>query len=126
MRNLRTRGPFEDSSRCRRERAIVIASSSNTISSLHSTVSTVLSDSSNIEFPTCRSAIAPDYGTSDHAVILVLENSVYEVYRNSSLSCSTRTSTRWYCFGISLTKLSLVAQLIVSLMDIYFASKDVY
>ena len=45
--NLRTPGPLEDSSRCRRERAIVIASSSNTISSLHSIVSTVLSDNTH-------------------------------------------------------------------------------
>ena len=86
VRNLRTPGPFEDSSICRRERAIEIASSINTISSLHSTVSAVLSDTSNIEFPICRNAIAPDYGISDHAVIFDLENSVCEVYRNSSLS----------------------------------------
>lgn len=79
VRNLRTPGPLEDSSRCRRERAIETASSSNTISSLHSTVSTVLSDTSNIEFPICRNAIVPDYGISDHAVIFVLENSVCEV-----------------------------------------------
>lgn len=85
--NLRTPGPFEDSSRCRRERAIEIASSTNiTNSSLQSIVGAVLGDTSNKEFPICRNAIAPDYGISDHAVIFDLENAVCEVYRNSSLS----------------------------------------
>jgi hypothetical protein len=84
VENLRT-GPFENSSRCRRERAIEIVSNSNT-SSLHSIVSSVLGDSNNMEFPICRNAIAPDYGISDHAVIFDLENSVCEVYRNSRQS----------------------------------------